>query len=182
MAIDDQLVAHDILGGAEIPVPQTITDHNDRMASRSNVVVRPDVSSARSGNPQKLEVIPGHELTLHLVDVSAHAYARARVLVGHQPYESSTSIPKIDVVRVGERAEPPPAIGELVDAHQLVRLVCRKRPHEEAVDEAEDRRVRPDPERQRQNHSQAEARFPQKDPDRIPNILPKTIHLLPPST
>ena len=60
--------------------------------------------------------------------------------------------------------------------HQPVGLLVRQRPQDHAIDDAEDRGGRPDPEREREHRRNREARGAQQVPDAEAQVLEEVFH------
>ena len=72
--------------------------------------------------------------------------------------------------RIPEAAPWPSHLHEL-QLHQLARIAHRQRPQQQRVDQAEDRRVRPDPERHTQHRRRGEPCVISQCPRRITHVL-----------
>jgi len=81
---------------------------------------------------------------------------------------------------------PPPGLAPfgIMDLHRIepLRIRVRKRLHHDVIDHAENRRGRPNPQRQRKYRDRRKSRRLPQIPRRIPNILPQRFHVHPPSS
>ncbi len=79
---------------------------------------------------------------------------------------------------------PPPGLAPfgIMDLHRIepLRIRVRKRLHHDVIDHAENRRGRPNPQRQRKYRDRRKSRRLPQIPRRIPNILPQRFHVHPP--
>jgi len=79
---------------------------------------------------------------------------------------------------------PPPGLAPfgIMDLHRIepLRIRVRKRLHHDVIDHAENRRGRPNPQRQRKYRDRRKSRRLPQVPRGIPNILPQRFHMHPP--
>ena len=102
-----------------------------------------------------------------------------RLLHGGQGLERSVLVAPVDIVRPGHR-HAGEQLGLLVQKDEAVGVAVRQRAQEDGVDRAEDRRVRPDAERQREDSHQGEAGVLDEHPQGEAQILEKRVHLASP--
>ncbi len=120
--------------------------------------------------------------TLRLARGAARALSAAqdevRPVVAHQRLEDAVLVPHVLEVRDGE-AHLRHLLGPLGQEHQPLRLRVGQRPQQDGVDHAEDRGVGADPERERRDRDEREAR---RLPERArgeANVPPELFHWVP---
>jgi len=86
-------------------------------------------------------------------------------------------------VRPGQvPGRPPVAQSSGVQESQLARVIHRQRLEQQRVDDAEDRGVRTDAKREREDHHDREARLAGEPTARVPEVLPTISHHEPPTS
>ena len=89
-----------------------------------------------------------------------------------EAYDRIRLRPSIEVIRDRNRGlgQPHQRIA-VPDEHQPVRVAIRQRPQEDLIDQAEDRRIRTDPERQRQHRDERKDRLLEQRTKSVADVL-----------
>ena len=159
-----------IAGKAPLPEPEA--HHRERIRVPVALVGRRDQPASRRRDAEHVEVVAGHQLTLHALGLVSGAQVegvhRRDRQAGHH------RIPGAIVQVVGIRGVAQIVLVRVLpaDVHQAVGLGdAGERPQQQRVHEAEDRRVRADPERQRRDGDQRERRVLEQHAESEPEVL-----------
>ena len=140
-------------------LPEIETQHRDCIGSRSGFVAVQKQAPHRGPYTEGGEIISAHQLRRHRLCVVIPGHTHCERRLGNQPAEHRVLLPQIAVHGIGKfmsMTGAAPAFGMQVSRnrsyeaqhHQLCGIAHRQRPHQRLVDEAEDRRVGADRERQ----------------------------------
>jgi hypothetical protein len=99
-------------------------------------------------------------------------HAHARGVVGEGPRERAALVAKQLEAAVRKAAAALAAHAARLQRHQLLRVPHRQGSHQVGVDDAEDRRVRADAERERRDDGQREAGVFREHPHAVARVLP----------
>ena len=167
-SVQRDLASDDVGLAPEPPRPEAVAKHRHPVPARLVLMgkKRPPQEGLHAEGPK--------EVRRHRDGVQKLGAAGRRGQSGHavevpgQRLEDVAACLPVDVVarRDQERGR---RIG-LLHGHQPVRLGVRQRPQQHGVHEAEDGRVRADPDPQREDDDEAEARAPQQAPRRVPHV------------
>ena len=166
--VQRDLASDDVRIAAEPARPQAVAEHRDAVAARLVLMgkERPPQEGLHAEGPE--EVGRHRDGVQELGAAGRRGQPRHAVEVAGQRLEDVAAFLPVDVVarRDQERGR---RIG-LLHGHQPVRLGVRQRPQQHGVHEAEDGPVRADPDPQREDDDEAEARAPQQAPRRVPHV------------
>jgi hypothetical protein len=97
--VDANCLSHDIRIAAELPLPVVVAKDHVRRRTGDEILTRAKESADRWPETEKVEVIPGRQLTPHRLGASATVNRHPRQTVTGNCRESAVSIPEIAVVR-----------------------------------------------------------------------------------
>ena len=179
-AVDRHPRADHARGAVESPLPQAIADDGDRAvrsAARPIVGFRERAAEQRR-HAERREIAPAREDPVGWLPFSPFREVEARCHRG----EAAVERRQVRREAVPHRGVPAEAGGEAAsrrgvvrDGEEPVRIGDRQRPHQQAVDHAEDRGVRADAESERQDDDRGESWRSPEHPDGEPYVLPKRI-------
>src|SRR5271166_1686796 len=117
----------------------------------------------------------------------AHAYHRPeasesadslerRAPLGLLPFQALVEVVSKNIQRSGSDAVNRTTAESLAKRHKLLRIAYRERPEQKIVDEREDRRVRTDPQRQRNDSNHGEAGVLRQHAQAVAHVLPKVLY------
>ena len=172
LTVDENRRADDARIGGERASPERIADHRHRMPAGRDVIGRHQRPPELRTDPERAEVIAGDELGDDELRVDASPEAGE-----HHPRGSEVDerlIASLDVPVVGHRQAELPALRRLAQRHgePAGSLDTRERLERESLEEAEDRGVAGDAERQHENHHEREPAVFDEHPDAEPHVLP----------
>ena len=141
------------------------------------VVVRPEHPAQVRRNAENLKIVPGHHS--HADHLGAIVVRQTDALhpLARQAGKHGVPVAEGSVNGIGEgvfviaavRAEAPALHPQL---HQFLRIVHRQRSQQHLVHQRENRRIRADPERQRENRRQGESRLQAELAAAVLQVLP----------
>ncbi len=170
-AIECQRRSHHLRIGAETPLPEAMTHDHDPLLPRR--VIRGQQCASDGGlHAQHLEGIGGDPHSLQSLGVAAFRERDAPVREGGDPGQSLILVPIVDEIRKVERAFDGIRTARR-DPHQLLRLPERKLPEQDAVHQAENRRIAADAKRERQDRDRCDARLLEHRADAMTQVLPE---------
>jgi hypothetical protein len=154
LAVDEQLLADDIGAAGEAPLPEVVTEHDQRVAAWRPIVVRAEDPAHRGGHPEHAEERAGHQLA---VDTLAHAVAtdvQLRRGAGEDAVEPRRFVPQVGEHRPRELGAVAHRAAVLLDVagmelDERLRLPHRQRAQRHLIQQREDGAVGADPERDR---------------------------------
>jgi hypothetical protein len=177
-AVDHQRAPKDVAVTAELPRPIAIAEYGNERACTRSIVFRSEPPPENHRYAEDRVVVAGNELSLRRLDAvpgrhldgapQVRRYTGKRVCARADTFE-------VGIVRSRSRAAP----GAVRDKKQGVRFVNRQCAQHDGLEEAEDRRICADAERQGQDHDRRKARIAPQRAERVPHIL---AHLLEPWT
>ena len=149
-----------------------MVEHDDRMPAARDVVARQQGASDHRLDAQQREVAAGDRLRRRQADAAALAAVdrqrqevRGRDVAEHR----GGAVTDILEIGVGQRAELERRLVQ-VEVDHLFRPLDRGIPKDHRVDEAEDGRVGPDAERQREDGDRRERRAPGQGPEAVADV------------
>ena len=149
-----------------------MADHHDRVGVLDIVTFRPGEEAAKLGlHAQQLESVAGEELAPHALDHGVAAHGEGQRLRHAHRVDGRQVIAEVDEVEV--RGLRRLVRGrEHLDGHDAIGVGrARQRVEEDRPHPAEDRRVRADPERERENCRRREGRIAPPRSEAIPHVL-----------
>ena len=155
-ALERQARADGVGGASETLPPQPVTDHDDRtiLPPASHVIFESEETADVRLHAERAEEASAHEQRARRLLLSAARQVERRLRPQESPGEERRHLlhPRPHLV-VPARARLEAVAEREVggDGHQPPRLRHRQRPQQQTVDDAEDRRVGADAERQRQH-------------------------------
>ncbi len=159
----------------EAPLPEAVTDDSGRRSPcrTGRHVLRSEAAPQDGSDAERVEEARRHLQSIDALDgISVHRQVEEALGVGLEALEGLALPLPVDEVRRRDIAaietEPLHAVP---DAHQPGGLVIRQRAQEHSIHDAENRRVGPDPERQRGHRHQGEARLPEQIPRCVAQVL-----------
>ena len=171
-AADAHLVSDDVRVAGECALPVSIVEHHDRMPAARDVVARQQGASDRRLDSQQREVAAGDRLRGHHADASnLGAVDRHRHELGGRDVAEGLGGAVADILEigVGQRAELERCLVQ-VEVDDLFRPLDRRVAEDHRVDEAEDGRVGPDAEREREDGNRRERRAPGQGPNAVAGV------------
>ena len=155
VVVDADALAEHIRIAAESPLPQGVADDGD-FGNPGLSVGWAEHATERGADAEQLEIIRVDERGLHPLRFIGLSQVRAdRPDAGHLVEETGGA--EVEQLRDGN-ADVAGVLACEVDRHphELLRLAERQRREDHGVDDGEERRVRADPERQRQHGDNGE--------------------------
>ena len=146
-----------------------MAQHDHRTGARYAVFLLSEHTALCRSHAEQVEIVPRHQVAPDAFVVSRSAQAHRRETVHRHPVEHVVSVAKVHVQGVGERREGG-VLPHQVDVEDPLRLRHRQRTEQHRVDQAEDGRVRPDAERQRQDRDGGETRPLDQHSDRVAQV------------
>ncbi len=156
--------ASDRLGIArESPLPECVAQDHDRMAARPDVVLPGEDPAHGGSHSESLEEGAGNEVGAHALGSFPGAHMRRSQEVGEDAFEDPAAIAKSFEHRVGDRGQHLAVVmGEAgerargVEDHEPFGIAHGQRTDQELIDEPEDRGIRTDAEREREDDDEGE--------------------------
>ncbi len=170
-------LADDARVGAEAALPVGIREHQDGIGAVL-IVAFAERPPGHGRHAEEVEVVPGD-------DASSQPF-RLALAEQHEPHvvildDRLERLRLLTVVLELERREPlrsnPGQRALLPQDEQVVALGVRQRPQQDAVHDAENRRIGANTERHRQDDGGGKAAIPGQSPRRRPQILHQRIHI-----
>src|SRR5262245_6639275 len=145
--------------GAEAAAPQTVADHHHRMRARRLIFLRQKCSTTESLYSEQVEIIAGDRLSYDLFHTVRLAQFECPDRICRETGEYFTLFTKDQKILVSGIHIRSPRVAA-VKLDQLFGPGYRTRAEDDGVDDAEDRRIRADTQRQRQYRNHREAGLP----------------------
>ncbi len=171
--IDDRRIA------GEAAHPVVVTQDRHRISARRLVVVWRQRAADVRADGEDVEVVPGHELTADALRLSVGHQRERRGKACDDAAEHRRLIAEVAVHRVREGAVVERAslkCAGSVEDHELLRISYGQQAEQQLIGERENRRVRADAERDRQDHDERERRRLQERASRVANVLRQMGH------
>ena len=159
LAVEHQRAAEHRAVAAEARLEEAVVQQRDARRAR-RVIRRRHEPAQRRPHAEELEIVAAHQRSVHALGVAParHGERRPRVV---DPDVLEPALPLSPVLEVGIRDERPVAARpRLPQHHQPVRLAVGQGREHHAVDDAEDRGVGADAERQGDHRDGGECRLP----------------------
>jgi hypothetical protein len=159
---------------AEPPPPEPVAEHCHARPAGA-VLFGPEDAPACRADAENGKDVGGHEARPDALgcvaagEIAAAGGERAHAL------ERAAQRPVVGDLRLRQPRRRPP-LPVVPDHHHPLRLRVRERAEEDAVDDAEDRRVRPDAQRQRQHRHGREAGAPTEGAPGVADVLKESVH------
>ena len=175
LAVDDDRVVEHVRVGAEARLPVRVAEHRHRRLADRAVVGRAEQPAERGLHAEHREVAARHEHALAAQRLAAVGEVGAEETVRRDAGERRLHPLEVPEHRVAEHGV---AVAGLVarlraglragrrEVDQPRGLLHRQRPQEELVEQREDGRVGPDPERQRDDGDDRDERALEERPER----------------
>jgi hypothetical protein len=170
--LDGEALADDVGSSAKAPLPEAVADHGDRTvgAAASPVVRRLQGASENRGDAQHLEILAADPDTIHQIGLSALRQVEPRGGPGEGAVEGLRAVANRFPDGIGP-GRPGRAHRSLADHHEPLRFRHRQRSEQQAVEDGEYRRVRANPQRQRQNRNSGGDWRSLQRTERVPDIV-----------
>ena len=179
-AVEVQRLAHRARIRAEALRPEGMAQHHDRIAPRDLVLVGTEGPADHGAHAQQVEVVSRDELAEEDLGLAARVEAHGRPVVAEHALEHLAVLGVVLPVEVRKRPEARVLPVGRVDREQAVRFRHGDALQQQGVGHAEDRRIGPDAEAERQDREAREHRALQDHPYRVAKILPQRFHESPP--
>ena len=165
----------------EVAPPQTVADHDDRMAARRDLVRRQERAAEPGANAENLEVVSGDDLAPDLAGAAASAQVGRGQDGAEELRERSIVIAEVLVVGIGDAERTSGArFGE--DDGEAARLRhAGERAERHAFEHREDGGVQADAEREHADHGEREGRVLRERADRVADVAHQVPQRLEPS-
>ena len=167
IAVDRNGASGDLRIAAEPGCPRVVRE-NDDVRAAGPILVGAEATTDQRLHGEDAEVIHADVDALDLLGpvAAAEIHAGAGEVVGGDPVERLGTAPGHEL---GNRRCAGCAVRILTaDLNEPIRVRVRQRAQQHTVDDREDRGIRPNAQRQRHNHDQAEPRVPDNDPGPVP--------------
>ena len=180
-AIQHKRLVHDSRIGAETLHPRLVAQHEHRWRPRL-VIRRLHHPPQLRRHPQKLKCPRRHVVPVETLRPFSSAVQHVRVVIGDHPIKYMILLHIVQKLRPAE-PRPPSGLRSFrvvnLHGHESLRIRVRKRLHQDVFNHAENRRGRPDSQRQRDHRHRRKSRSLSQIPQRIPDILPWRSHVHP---
>jgi hypothetical protein len=175
-AVDHDLPPHDRWIPAKQPLPEAMADDHDVWCA-GTAVVRHERAAPERRNAEQGEHVGRHVVGLNALGPIPARQVCAPIGVDRDVFERSCLLLEVSDIRRGE-AEANGVLLAVPPEHErnAIGLVIRQRLQHQHVHEAEDRRVRPDAERERRDCRDGESRRATQQPEAIAEILDQRAH------
>src|SRR5262245_59140437 len=176
--IECQLPAHDVRIGAESALPQTVFEHDHLIAPRL-IFARQKYAPERRPYAERIEKVGGDAVTAESFRLMRSRQIEGAPDNGDEPLEAL-----ILFTAVVENAERDRAVvvavaalvgTPVIDHHQPLLMLKTERAQNQRIRDAEDRRVRRDPRRQRDDGNQREARLLHQHSRAVTQVLQQVL-------
>ena len=181
LLVQRDLAADDRRIGPESPAPEPIAQKHDLMPAFDFLLPR-EVAAERRLDADNVEEPGSHENAAQPLGLGAAADVDGRGFDGgHGGERRVVAAPVVEVRRRDRSVQAAFARPLLAERHHIARRGIRQRPPEHGVDDAEDRGVGADAEREGNECDERKGRLPPQHPRAKDNVLPKSIpHTLEP--
>ena len=182
-AVQEQAAVEHIARAPKLALPERMAHHDDAVAARFGLVA-PKRAAERCLDAQELEELGRHQAAR---EPPRLALSRERELDGaerRQPLEAAPRPTQVEEVRrrqrvawVGRPHRRLPSLlrVQLGDGHQALELGERIGPQQQGVNEAVDRRIGADAERERERGREREDGAARECPHRLPRVLHQAV-------
>src|SRR5262245_8001445 len=155
----------------ETPPPIAVADDADRMRPCHAIILRRNRPAQRRIYAQHLIIAPAHELPIERwFRLPIHTHGQSQRMVGKHAGEHPVVIPELLVSDVGEAVAASKA-ADVTEQDESLRIIDRQRFQQHGVNQAEDRRVGSDAQRQRERGHASKAAMLQQHPRGITQVL-----------
>ncbi len=168
-AVDAQAAPEDRRIPAELPLPVAVADHGNQRILSGAVVLGEEPATERDRDAEHGVIVAADELTAGRFDAVAGCHPERGARVAGRAGEQVGSSADALVVRIVRRRGGP--LGAVRDENQFVRIVHRHRPQHDRFEQAEDRGVRADAERERQDDDRGEPGIAPERAQRVAHVL-----------
>ncbi len=176
-AVDENLCADDRPLG-ERAYPQLVREHDDERPVRSRLLLREYMPSRRC-DTERREQVGRHDRRRDALRRFVGADVDGARVEGADVVERVVALSKLDELRAVDRKLIEPQLREpAADQNELARARIRQRPKQHAVDDAEDRGVGADAERQREHGDDREAGRARQSANRVARVLRELVQPL----
>ena len=170
-AVDDQLLADDVVRAPETALPVAMGQHHSpRRAGR--IVFGAEGATENGLHAQQRQCRRADEQSLHPFRIAASRDRHLGRIPGADPLEYLVVL-AIRQIRARAVIRAGPVRRDLLQAHQPLGLVKRQRLQQHTVDDAEDRGGGANAERQRQDRGCGKGGLLRKDARRVAHVLPE---------
>jgi hypothetical protein len=157
LVVDRHCLAHETRISVESSLPQTVTDDDDRMSSRLAIFFAEKCPSVHGLHAEHVEVVARDHFPPDVFDGVRVAKRELPDGVGSQAGKDPIAVAELDVARVRRRLVRLLAVaGEELD--ELLGMGHRTWLQQQSIDDAEDRAVGADTQRQRHDRNRDEGR------------------------
>src|SRR5258708_4868011 len=172
MMIERYRTADGALGPGEMLLPESVAQNSDTLAS-ALILLRGGQAPGRRMDVQRAEVVSTHKQTVRVLDRTSAGEIKARVTPSENTGENILMIPNLFPERIGERRSGFARALRIQSSqlHEFLRLLHGKHPEHHRVDQAEDRGVGADSERQRKNRHTGDDRSAAQDAQSKADVL-----------
>ena len=164
--VDFHQAADDAGIAAECGAPIGGAQYNHRLLAGHAIVLRRERASERRSHAEHLEIVARDEQAPGSSGVVVDLEVHRREAQRSNARQHAVAIADVAVIRIRAGGKP----GRARDRHQALRPLDRERREEERIDDAEDRGVGADAERQRQDRDGGEAWRPQQRAHRVAKV------------
>ena len=161
---------------AELRLPQLVAQHHQRLASRHFVVIGRERPPQLRVHSERFEIISGHDLSLFPLGLAAEFHRESNRAVRRQRFQHAILVAHRPVQGIGKRKS---IARRMMVAHRydFIRMPhAGKRLQDHCLYDAENRGIRADAQRQRQNRHQRKSRRLPQHPHSKLHVLHQSAH------
>ena len=182
MAFEAQRASDGSSVAAEVALPEAVTDHGRRRRAPAHIVGRRQQAAAKRLDPEGVEEIAVHPQPACVPRFAAIGAVERRAAPRGESGKRLLAFANLLHQRIGHHRKPPaesarPSAVVLADpdVDKPCGIFDRKHAHPHRIEQLEDRGVRADAERQRQDGDDGEGRVEAKQSRAVPEIAPGAV-------
>ena len=163
VSVDRQRTADDVARGSEPPLPETVSEDDNGVGTRHAIIVFGQEAASFRRHAERREVRSGHDGAAHTLSRAVRRQVKRRRIVREHRLEDFVAVAQSFEHRVRDgRVDVAVVVGRSrvrsgrIDHDEALGLAQRERPHQQLIDEGEDRGVRSNAECEGQHHRNGE--------------------------